>query len=89
MKNENWKRLCSIDKIHRLMLSYQGDKDSNMLMERYVHELLPEHTKLEATFTSLYLSIEAKTSFEYQHNLMFYVNCTKPSCHNYIEQTVF
>ena len=43
----------SNDKIHRLMLPYQGDKGSNLLksMKRYVSKLLPEHTKLEITFT--------------------------------------
>ena len=39
----------SNNKIHRLMLPYQG---SNLLkpMKRYVSKLLPEHTKLEITF---------------------------------------
>ena len=41
------------EKIHCLMLPYQGDKGSNLLksMKRYVSKLLPEHTKLEITFT--------------------------------------
>ena len=35
------------------MLPYQGDKGSNLLksMNRYVSKLLPEHIKLEITFT--------------------------------------
>lgn len=41
------------DKIHRLMLPYQGDKKSNILksMKRYVRKLLLVHKKLEITFT--------------------------------------
>ena len=37
----------SDDKIHCLILPYQGDKGSNLLksMKRYVSKLLPEHTK--------------------------------------------
>ena len=62
----------SNDKIHRLMLPYQGDKGSNLLksMKRYVSKLVPEHTKLEITFTGKKLnscfSIKDKTSFEHQ-----------------------
>ena len=42
----------SNNKIHCLMLPYQGDKGSNLLklMKRYVSKLLPEHTKLKNTF---------------------------------------
>ena len=41
------------EKIHCLMLPYQGNKGSNLIksMKRYVSKLLPEHTKLEITFT--------------------------------------
>ena len=62
----------SNDKIHRLMLPYQGDKGSNLLksMKRDVSKLLPEHTKLEITFIGKKLnscfSIKDKTSFEHQ-----------------------
>ena len=73
------------------MLPYQGDKGSNLLksMKRYVSKLLPEHTKLEITFTGKKLnscfSIKDKTSFEHQHALIYYINCTKPSCRdNYV-----
>ena len=68
------------------MLPYQGDKGSNLLksMKRYVSKLVPEHTKLEITFTGKKLnscfSIKDKTSFEHQHDLIYYVNCTEPSC---------
>ena len=73
-------------KIHHLVLPYQGDKGSNLLksMKRYVSKLLPEHTKSEITFTGKKLnscfSIKDKTSFEHQHDLIYYINCTKPSC---------
>ena len=84
----------SNDKIHRLMLPYQGDKDSNLLksMKRYVSKLLQEHTKLEITFTGKKLnscfSLKDKTSFEHQHDLAYYVNCTEPSCRdNYVGET--
>ena len=84
----------STDKIHHLMLPYQGDKGSNLLksMKRYVSKLLPEHTKLEITFTgkklNLYFSIKDKTSFEHQHDLIYYVNWTEPSCRdNYVGET--
>ena len=76
----------SNDKIHRLILPYQGDKASNLLksMNRYVSKLLPEHTKLEITFTgkkrNSCFSIKDKTSFEHQHDFIYYVNCTEPSC---------
>ena len=62
----------SNDKIHRLMLPYQGDKGFNLLksMKRDVSKLLPEHTKLEITFIGKKLnscfSIKDKTSFEHQ-----------------------
>ena len=76
------------------MLPYQGDKDSNLLksMKRYVSKLLQEHTKLEITFTGKKLnscfSLKDKTSFEHQHDLVYYVNCTEPSCRdNYVEET--
>ena len=68
------------------MLPYQGDKGSNLLksMKRYVSKLLPEHTKLEITFTGKKLnscfSIKDKTKFEHQHDLVYFVNCTEPSC---------
>ena len=76
----------SNDKIHRLLLPYQGDKGSNLLksMKRHVSKLVPEHAKLEITFTgkkrNSCFSIKDKTSFEHQHDLIYYVNCTKPSC---------
>ena len=45
---------------------------------------MPEHTKLEITFTGKKLysrfSMNNKTSFEHQHHLIYYVNCTEPSC---------
>ena len=82
------------EKIHRLMLPYQGDKGSNLLksMKRYVSKLLPEHTKLEITFTGKKLnscfSIKDKTKFEHQHDLVYYVNCTESSCRdNYVGET--
>ena len=82
------------EKIHCLMLPYQGDKGSNLLksMKRYVSKLLPEHTKLEITFTGKKLnscfSIKDKTKFEHQHDLVYYVKFTEPSCRdNYVRET--
>ena len=55
------------------MLPYQGDKGSDLLksLNRYVSILLPDHTKLEITFTGEKLnscfSIKDKTRFEHQH----------------------
>ena len=54
-------------------------------MKRYVTKLLPEHAKLEITFTGKNLnscfSIKDKTSFEH-------VNCTETSCcYNYVGET--
>ena len=76
--------------IYQLMLPCQQDKGSNLLklMKRYVNKLLPEHTKLEITFTGTKLNscfpLKDKTSFEHQHDLV-YINCTEPSCcDNYI-----
>ena len=76
------------------MLPYQGDKGSNLLksMKRYVSKLVPEHTKLEITFTgkkrNSCFSIKDKTSFQHQLDLIYYVNCTKPSCRdNYVGET--
>ena len=76
------------------MLPYQGDKGSNLLksLKRYVSKLLPENTKLEITFISKKLnscfSIKDKTNFAHQHNLIYHVNCTEPSCHdNYVGET--
>ena len=81
----------SNDKIHLLTLSYEGDKGSSLLnsMKRYLSKLLPEYTKLEITFTGKKLnsrfSLKDKTSFEHQHDLVYYVNCTEPSCQdNYV-----
>ena len=71
------------------MLPYQRDKGSNLLksMNRYVSILLPDHTKLEITFTGEILnwrfSIKDKTRFEHQHALIYYVNCGEPSCRDY------
>ena len=54
------------------MKTIQVDKGSNLLesMKRYVSKLVPEHTKLEITFTVKKLnscfSIKDKTSFEHQ-----------------------
>ena len=68
------------------MLPGQGDKGSNLLksMKRHVSKLVPEHAKLEITFTVKKLnscfSLKDKTSFEHQHDLIYYVNCTEPSC---------
>ena len=61
-------------------------------MKRYVSKLLPENTKLEITFTvkkiNKCFSTKDKTSFEHQHDLIYFVNCTEPSCHdNYVEET--
>ena len=76
------------------MKTIQVDKGSNLLesMKRYVSKLVPEHTKLEITFTVKKLnscfSIKDKISFEHQHVLIYYVNCTKPSCRDdYIGET--
>ena len=53
-------------------------------MKRYVSKLLPEHTKLEITFTgkkfNSYFCIKDKTSCEHQHYLICYVNCTELTC---------
>ena len=68
--------------ICRLMLPYQENKCFHILrsMKRYVHKLLQEHTKLEITFTdkkiTLCFSTKIETSFEHQHGLKYYVNCT-------------
>ena len=68
------------------MLPYQRDKGSNLLksMKRYVSILLPDHTKLEITFTgkkpNSCFPIKDKSSLEHQHDLIYYVNCTEPSC---------
>ena len=76
----------SNDKIYRPMLPYQGGKGSNLLksVKTYVSKLLPEHTKLEITFTGKKLnscfSIKDRTSLEHQHDLMYDVNCTESSC---------
>ena len=82
------------EKIHRLMLPYQGDKGSNLLksMKRYVSKLLPEHTKLEITFTGKKLnscfSIKNRRKSEHQHDLVYYVKCTESSCcDTYAEET--
>ena len=61
-------------------------------MKRYVSKLLPEHTKLEITFTGKKLnssiSIKYKTKFEHQHDQVYYVKCTEPSCrYNYVGET--
>ena len=61
-------------------------------MKRYVSKLLPVHTKLEITFTGKKLnscfSLKDKTSFEHQHDLVYYVNCAEPSCRdNYVGET--
>ena len=73
------------DKIHRLMLPYQGDNKSNLLksVKRYVSKLLPEHEKLEITFTGKNLNswFSAKDKkFWTQHDLIYYVHCKRPSC---------
>ena len=84
----------SNNKIHCLMLPYQGDKGSKLLklMKRYASKLLPERTKLEITFAGKKLnscfSIKDKTKFEHQHDLVYYVKCTEPSCRdNYVGET--
>ena len=61
-------------------------------MKRYVNKLLPEHTKLEITFTGKKLnscfSIKDKTKFEHQQDLVYYEKCTEPSCRdNYVGET--
>ena len=62
-------------------------------MKRYVSKLLPEHTKLEITFTgeklNSYFSIKDKRKFQHQHDLVYYVKCAEPSCRdNYVGETV-
>ena len=76
------------------MLPYQGDKGSNLLklMKTYASKLLPEHTKLEITLTgkkrNSCLSIKDKTKLEHEHDLVYYANCTEPSCRdNYVGET--
>ena len=73
------------------MLPYQGDKGSNLLkwMKRYVYrsirtqKLLSQIKKLNSSF-----SIKVKTKFEHQHDLVYFVNCTEPSCRdNYGRET--
>ena len=61
-------------------------------MKRYVSKLLPGHAKLELTLTGKKLnscfSIKDKISFKHQHDLIYYVNCTEPSCrYNYRWET--
>ena len=90
--NENYS--CNNEKVHRLMLPYQGHKGSNLLksFKSYVSKLLPEHTKIEITFTGKKInscfSIKDKTKFEHQHDLVYYVECTEASCRdNYVGET--
>ena len=94
MSSANENDSSSNRKINRLMLPYQGDKGSNLLksMKRYASKLLPEHTKLEIILTgkkrNSCLSIKDKTKFEHEHDLVYYVNCTEPSCSaNYVGET--
>ena len=67
------------------MWAYQRDKGSNLLksMKSYVSKLLPEHTKLEITFTGKKLnssfSIKNETSSKHQRELTYHVNYTKLS----------
>ena len=61
-------------------------------MKRYISKFLPEHAKLEITLTGKKLnscfSIKDKISFEHQHDLIYYVNCTQSSCYdNYVGET--
>ena len=61
-------------------------------MKRYVSKLLPEHTKSEITFTgkkpNSCFSIKDKTKFKHQHDLVYCVKCTEPSCRdNYVGET--
>ena len=91
--NEN--NSSSNDRIHHLMLPYQGDKGSQLSksMKRYASKLLPAQTKLEITFTckkpNSCFSKKDKTNFEHQHNLLYYANCIEPSCRdNYVGETV-
>ena len=58
-------------------------------MKKNISKLLPDNAKLEITFTGKKLnscfSIKDKTTFEHQGDLVYYVNCTNPSCHeNYL-----
>ena len=79
------------EKIHRLMRPYQGDKGSNFLkpMKRYVSKLLLDNIQLEITFKGKKLnscfSIKDKTKFEHQHDLVYYLKCTEPSCRDNYE----
>ena len=64
------------------------------MMLKILHSIkkVPEHTKLEITFTSKKLNsgftLKDKTNFEHQHDLIHYVNCTEPSCRdNYVGKT--
>ena len=62
----------SNDKIHRLMLPYQGNKVNWLKsMERYVSELLPEHTKIEITLFMIFHFVHLNSCFSIKDKTVF------------------
>ena len=82
------------DKKRRLVLPYIGDRGNHVLrsMEKYVRELPPKKSTLQIMYTGKKLSsqfnIKDKTNFKHQHDLIYHVNCSLPTCEdNYIGET--
>ena len=72
-------------KIHRLLLSYQGDEGYNIIksMNKCVNKLLPNNAKIEVTFKSTKLSscfnVKVKIDFEHNHDLIYHTKCPEPT----------
>lgn len=69
------------DKKHLLVLSHKGDKGNHLLrsMKKYLRKLISKKSTLQITCTGKKLSfqfnIKDKTNFEYQHDLIYHINC--------------
>ena len=72
--------------IHRLLLTYQGDKGCNIIksMNKCFNKSLPNNTKIEVAFKSTKLrsrfNVKDKIDFEHNYDLSYHGKCPEPTC---------
>ena len=68
------------------LLPYRGDKGCNIIksINKCVHKLLPNNTKIEVAFKSTKLSscfnVKDKIDFEDNHDLIYHAKWSEPTC---------
>ena len=81
-------------KKHLLVLPYKGSDAIHIIssMRKQVNRALPDDVKIMVSYTGKKLStrfnMKDKTSFNHEHDIVYYANCPEESCrHGYLGES--